>query len=71
MKHLETKWMWGQDYIHRHQVTVKKVHREINCADALASPCTPSDLSKHLDAMGFNRQGTGCQVRDGPSSSCT
>ena len=30
MKHLETKWMWGQNYIHRHRVCVQKVSREIN-----------------------------------------
>ena len=63
MKHLETKWMWGQEYIRRNQVEVSKVNREVNCADALASPCAPGDLDRHLAAMHFHRQSSGARAR--------
>ena len=53
MKHIETKAMWGQQFVRAKGVKVLKVPREANCADALASPCSAADLEKHLGAMGF------------------
>ena len=53
MKHIETKAMWGQQFIRDKAVKVMKVPREANCADILASPCSAADLEKRLHAMGF------------------
>ena len=56
----------GQNYIHRRRVCVQNVRREINCADALASPCAPVDLAKHLSFMDFARHGVSSQAVHGP-----
>ena len=51
MKHVETKDMWGQTYVRAKSVTVVKIPREDNCADALASLCSARDLTRHLATM--------------------
>ena len=53
MKHIETKDMWGQAFVRKYKVIVNKVSRDVNLADALASPCSPQDLATHLRAMDF------------------
>ena len=53
MKHIETKDMWGQAFVRKYSVSVDKVRRDVNLADALASPCSPQDLARHLRAMHF------------------
>ena len=49
LKHLEVKDLWGQDVIRQRQIRVVKIPREANPADALASPCKPTDLWAHME----------------------
>ena len=55
MKHLEARDLWCRDFVRRNRVKVTRVDRQFNASDALASPCSPSDLSKHLTRLGVRR----------------
>ena len=52
IKHLETKYLWVQDAIQRENINVRKVPREENPADALASSSSPKTLWYHMNLIG-------------------
>ena len=57
LKHLEVRELWCQKFVKDRSVEVEKIPRAINAADALASPCNPGDLERHMTAMSLTFSG--------------
>ena len=57
LKHLEIRDLWGQEVTKRLGICVEKISRDVNSADALASPCSWQDLFKHMDRIGVQLEG--------------
>ena len=53
VKHLETRQLWVQSYVEDKRVIVKKIPREINCADSLTHHWSATDGIKHLAKIGL------------------
>ena len=54
IKHLEVKDLWAQKVIRDKGISVVKIPRELNVADALASYSNHTDLFKQVTRMGFD-----------------
>ena len=54
IKHLEVRDMWGQDIVQRYRVSVVKIPRAENVADALASPGDRGDIQAKLESVGVS-----------------
>ena len=52
VKHLETKDLWVQELIRRKGILIKKIAREVNAADSLASYSAPATLQRHMELLG-------------------
>ena len=55
LKHLEIRDLWCQGFVREKQVKVTKIPRAMNAADALASPCSPGDLERHMTRLSVHR----------------
>ena len=53
VKHLETRQLWLQGHVADKRLEVKKIPREINCADALTHHWTGKDGFRHLEKIGL------------------
>ena len=53
LKHVEVRDIWTQRFVKEKGVRVVKVSRADNAADALASPCSPQDLERHMARLGM------------------
>ena len=51
IKHIETKDLWIQEAIRRKSIEVKKIPRELNVADCLASYSNATNLWMHAEMM--------------------
>ena len=63
LKHLEIRDLWGQEITKRLGISVEKISRDVNAADALASPCDRKDLLKHMYRIGVQLEGGRCAVK--------
>ena len=55
LKHLEVRDLWCQRFVREKSVTVTRIPRAQNAADALASPCSPGDLERHMTRLSVQR----------------
>ena len=53
VKHLQTRQLWLQEKVYAGEVTVEKIARSVNWADALTHPWSAGDVG-HFDAMGVS-----------------
>merc|ERR1712026_633975 len=53
VKHLQTRQLWLQEKVYSGEVSVEKVGRKVNWADALTHPWVAGDVG-HFEAMGIS-----------------
>ena len=53
VKHLQTRQLWLQEKVFAGEVTVEKIVRSVNWADALTHPWSAGEVG-HFDAMGVS-----------------
>ena len=53
IKHLEMRDLWCQGIVKKYDIAVRKIPRERNPADLLASPCNKADMTKFMMLMGL------------------
>ena len=53
VKHLAVKQLWSQGAVQSYGISIVKIPKEINAADALTHLASHSDLHKAVLAMGF------------------
>ena len=55
IKHLSTKQLWAQGAIQSYGISVEKIPRALNAADALTHSLTVKEMATHLKCLGFTR----------------
>ena len=53
VKHLDTAFLWVQDYVTTGRITIKKVHTSVNLADLLTKPTTGVLLWRVMEALHY------------------
>ena len=67
-KHLETRQLWAQEQVQRHNLSYVKIPREINSSDCLTHPWTPREAYHFLE-MGLLRISADRQENE-PAEAC-
>jgi hypothetical protein len=62
LKHISTKCLWAQEVIKELKIIVRKIPREVNGADALASASNATNLMKHIGSMGGHIETLACSL---------
>ena len=55
IKHLSTKQLWAQGVIQSYGISVEKIPRSVNAADALTHSLTLKEMAAHLKSLEFTR----------------
>ena len=55
VKHLSVKQLWSQDQVARGNLFVRKIPRNVNCADLLTRHHTDAEAVRFLSSMGLVR----------------